>query len=119
MLPSPTVPGVVVQFDTPSWAPLEAAIGSELASWFMWMHELQLADGSRIHAYKHSVTRRYLHLAADGRAFDDRADGRYGEVHLASAIVCAFSGADRVLPSAQHLQAVRAAVQAARLRPAH
>jgi hypothetical protein len=84
----------------------------------MWMHEIQLADGSKIHAYKHSVTRRYLHLAADGRAFDYRVDGRYCEVYLATAIVRAFSGADRLLPSDEHLQAVRAAVQAARLRAA-
>jgi uncharacterized protein DUF4160 len=33
----------------------------------MWMHAVTLKDGTRIHAYKHWHTRRYLHLSDDGR----------------------------------------------------
>jgi hypothetical protein len=35
----------------------------------MWMHEVELEDGTRLHAYKHHETRRYLHLDHGGRAF--------------------------------------------------
>jgi hypothetical protein len=31
--------------------------------------EIRLADGTVVHAYKHVRTRRYLHLALDGRAY--------------------------------------------------
>jgi len=34
----------------------------------MGMHETELADGRRLHAYKHIQTRRYLPLADDGSA---------------------------------------------------
>jgi hypothetical protein len=33
------------------------------------MHEVELEDGARLHAYKHHETRRYLHLDHGGRAF--------------------------------------------------
>jgi hypothetical protein len=33
----------------------------------MWMFEVRLSDGTPLHAYKHIDTRRYLHLASDGR----------------------------------------------------
>ena len=35
----------------------------------MWMGEVELADGSVVHIYKHRATRRSLHLCTDGRAF--------------------------------------------------
>jgi len=55
---------------------------------FMWMHEEELEDGTRLHAYKHWETRRYLHLDHGGRAFvfiwDEARDadepGEYEEV---------------------------------------
>jgi hypothetical protein len=80
----------------------------------MWMHEIRLDDGTRIDAYKHTTTRRYLHLSDDGRAFDYLGDGGYGEVDLATAIVRGFSGWERALPPPPHLQAMREAVAAAR-----
>lgn len=61
--------GDVVQFEHPEWRPLTALLGEHLAEHFMWMHEIRLADGTAVHAYKHVHTRRYLHLAFDGRAF--------------------------------------------------
>ncbi len=106
--------GIVVQAGVPNWAPLEAVVGRDLAGWFMWIYEIELADGSRIHAYKHMTTRRYLHLVSDGRAFEHHADGRYGEVGLASAIVRAFSGWERAQPPSRHRRAMRAAVESAR-----
>lgn len=88
MHPIAPTTGLITQGDTPDWAPLEAAIGAELAGWFMWMYEVRLADHRRIQAYKHVVTRRYLHLSADGSAFDYRApNGAYLQVGLTTAIV--------------------------------
>ncbi len=61
--------GDVVQFECPEWRPLTALLGEHLTECFMWMHEIRLADGTAVHAYKHVRTRRHLHLALDGRAF--------------------------------------------------
>jgi hypothetical protein len=52
---------------TPEWQPLLDAVGEEIAANFMWMFEVRLSDGTPLHAYKHIDTRRYLHLASDGR----------------------------------------------------
>lgn len=82
----------VVQIDTPDWAPLEAAIGPDLAGGFMWMHEVRLIGGPSVHAYKHIATRRYLHLAGDGQAFAHLGDGRYRRTPLVTALALALSG---------------------------
>jgi hypothetical protein len=113
--PTATITAVVVQYDAPDWAPLEAAIGSDIADWFMWMAEIRLADGSQLHAYKHQTTRRYLHLTTDGRAFEYHAE-RYGEVDLAASIARAFIGWEVADPSPRQLRALRAALESARVR---
>ena len=41
-----------------------ALVGGHGAVWFMWMGEVELADGSIVHIYKHRGTRRSLHLCA-------------------------------------------------------
>jgi hypothetical protein len=55
--------------DTPVWEPLIAAVGERLVGTFMWMYEEEMADGTVLHVYKHIHTRRYMHLATDGRAY--------------------------------------------------
>jgi hypothetical protein len=60
--------GHVLQFDHPVWEPLKE-LAREHVDEFMWMHEVELEDGTRLHAYKHWETRRYLHLDHGGRAF--------------------------------------------------
>jgi len=47
----------------------------------MWMYTVQLADGTRLQAYKHYWTRNYLHLTEDGRAFVFVPKTRYEEVN--------------------------------------
>lgn len=61
--------GSVEQYETPDWEPLRAIAGDELLEYFMWMHEVSLRDGTRIHAYKNIATRGYVHLTRAGDAY--------------------------------------------------
>jgi hypothetical protein len=115
MSSSPTLPARHVQYDRPDWGPLEDLIGFELADWFMWMCEFELEDGVPLHAYKHIATRRYFHLATDGRAFAYTADGRYREIRRRDAIDLAFEKWDVLRPEPEDPDAVRAALRHARL----
>ena len=80
------VKGELLQYEHPDWEPLANA----LLGWFMWMHEVVLADGRHVHAYKHRMTRRYLHVTHDETAFEYSADDRYREVDLDVAILRVF-----------------------------
>lgn len=88
----------IYQFQHPDWEPLLGLVGADLARWFMWMGELRLSDGTKLHGYKHAETRRYLHVAADGRAFEylaptslgDASPGRYREWSRVDALDEAF-----------------------------
>jgi hypothetical protein len=57
--------GKTLGSDKPDWQPLIDLLVDD----FMWMFEVELSDGTRLHAYKHQWTRRYIHLTPDGRAF--------------------------------------------------
>lgn len=48
----------------PEWEPLLNFAPDHIDD-FMWMYSVDLKDGTRLQAYKHYWTRRYLHL--DGR----------------------------------------------------
>jgi hypothetical protein len=89
-----TVAGVVSQWETPNWRPLEELVGLDLIRQFMWLFTIQLEDGTELEAYKHIDTRRYLHLADDGRAFYYCADGRYWAVERDAALAALFEGWD-------------------------
>jgi hypothetical protein len=56
------------QYETPNWDPLLELAPDHIDD-FMWMFEVQLESGLRLHAYKHRETRKYLHLDTEGRAF--------------------------------------------------
>ena len=81
----------MTQCETPCWAPLEAAVGLELASDFMWMYEVELADGRKVQAYKHIYTRRYVHLGADGDAFAYESRQHYRRIGAADAFDAVFA----------------------------
>jgi hypothetical protein len=99
-MPRPrTISGRPTGTREPDWQPLIALVGLELVVWFMWMSQLELADGAVVNAYKHWSTRRYLHLAADGRAFAYMGSDRYLEVTVEQAVQEAFFEWDEVLPS--------------------
>lgn len=53
--------GQVTQHDEPHWDPLLKLFAEYLVVDFMWMHEVALKDGARLHAYKNRETKRYLH----------------------------------------------------------
>lgn len=105
--------GEVVQSDRPTWDLLTSPLGESIAEWFMWMYEVRLDDGSRLHAYKHVMTRRYLHLGPEGGAFAYDREGRYQPIPFASAVRLVFSGCERTLPDS-HLLELWSAVESAR-----
>lgn len=100
--------GRLRQYDRPNWQPLEDLIGYDLADWFMWMGEFELADGTRIHDYKHQATRRYFHLGEDGRAFASTRGGRYLAIPPEDAIGDAFRDWEVLLPQPDEPAAVEA-----------
>jgi hypothetical protein len=78
--------GDTVQGHDPEWGPLLATVGEALVGDFMWMHEVELENGTEVQAYKHIDTRRYVHLDAAGRAYAYESPGRYRGVPVADAL---------------------------------
>jgi hypothetical protein len=114
MLSNDPIAGRLQQYRKPIWAPLRDLVGHELAHWFMWMCEVELADGARVQAYKHVSTRRYLHLDAGGHAFTYTAEGSYRPIHRRDAIDSAFRNGDVLSPRPDDVAAARAALRRAR-----
>jgi hypothetical protein len=52
----------------PDWGPLEAVLPLEWCGGFMWMQRVE-ENGMVIELYKHGITRRYLNLDQEGRAY--------------------------------------------------
>lgn len=82
MQPIENVHGAMLRGDTPHWDPL-LKVAPELVEHFMWMFELEIDDGRRLHAFKHISTRRYLHLDHRGNAFAYVHRHRYRPIDLA------------------------------------
>jgi hypothetical protein len=82
--------GRTVQVDRPHWETLHRLVGDELADRFMWMSEVELEDGTRLHVYRDEPTRRYLHLADDGRAFRFKGDAKYRQVDPRPALLALY-----------------------------
>ena len=86
-----SIRGRLAQYDEPNWEPLLALLGAEEVTHFMWMHEIALDTGERVHAYKHIDTRRYIHLSTTGKTYAFLESERY-------APIPAFQAAERALP---------------------
>jgi hypothetical protein len=79
--------GRTLRVGVPEWEPLRNLAPDHFDD-FKWMHEVELEDGTRLQAYEHFHTGRYLHLDRSGRAFvfaaeeDLRVEGisKYEEV---------------------------------------
>lgn len=77
--------------EEPEWRPLLDLVGPDIVGYFMWMCPLVLPDGTRMHAYKHHDTRRYLHIHEDGRLFEYDGAGGYLEISPTEALAEAFT----------------------------
>ena len=123
MLSEHDIAGEMCQYDEPDWRPLYDIVGVHLADWFMWMHEVELGDGHRVHAYKHIATRRYFHLGVDGRAFVYvpgarlSAKGTYREIARLDAIDLVFLTWEELAPRPDEED--RAALERARHAAEH
>jgi hypothetical protein len=79
-VPQKPIRGKWLRVAAPEWEPLLSLAPDHVVD-FMWMGTVQLVDGTRLQAYKHRWTRRYLHLSEDGRAFVFVPKTRYEEVN--------------------------------------
>ena len=82
--------GRIARTDEPDWAPLERFLPLALCGPFMSMHLVELDDGRLLHAYKHSVTRRYLLLDTEADAYEDLDRGRFRRMRHTDAIEQVF-----------------------------
>ena len=77
--------GEVCNFKQPNWRPLER-VAEEIAGAFMWMFEVDMENGDRVHAYKHIDTRCYLHLGVSGTAYAYVDEDDYRVVDLGTLL---------------------------------
>ncbi len=71
--------GKIVNWSEPNWEPI-LHLARIYVDEFMWMGEIELRGGTRLQAYKHSWTRRYLHLDDESNAYAYRGDELYRKV---------------------------------------
>jgi hypothetical protein len=83
--------GKSMQGHRPEWGPLLDAVGEQVTGDFMWMFEVELTNGTPLQAYKHADTRRYVHLAPDGRAFVFEPPDSYRSVPTADVLAAVFA----------------------------
>lgn len=108
-----SIAGDLGQGDRPNWEPLEAMIGEELAGEFMWMFQVDLADGMAVHAYKHIFTRRYMHIGEDGRTLAFTYSGRYRPIDPFDLLMAVFDGWERLVDDKADVEALRSALRQA------
>ena len=105
----------MIQGERPDWRPLQRVLPESLVPTFMWMCEVELASGERLHAYKHIDTRRYLHLGTGRGAFLDVGAAGYRWLPLATALeLCLHPWWERLGASLEETTAAWAAIAAAR-----
>lgn len=71
--------GKCVNWSEPKWEPI-LHLARIYVDEFMWMAEIELRGGTRLQAYKHRWTRRYLHLDDEANAFAYRGDDLYRQI---------------------------------------
>lgn len=82
--------GEIIQGEEPLWEPLLRVVGERLTGTFMWMYEVELDGGLRLHAYKHIWTRSYVFLSEQSRAYQWTPCGRYAHQRLDWALEAAL-----------------------------
>ena len=81
----------MLQGKEPDWAPLLQTVGEKVTGDFMWMFEVELSIGKRLHAYKHIDTRRYVHLDHKGAAYTYTYRERYRPCPAADVLAAVFT----------------------------
>jgi hypothetical protein len=81
----------MLQGHEPDWRPLLKTAGEEVMGDFMWMFEVELSSGKRLHAYKHVDTRCYVHLDHQGNAFVYEEPDRYRTFPLTEVLAAVFA----------------------------
>jgi hypothetical protein len=66
-----------------NWKPLEERLGPARCAGFMYMGRI-----NGINHYKHGLSRRYLNLSDDGRAFRHLDRDRFEEIPFSEALAC-------------------------------
>ncbi len=94
MAKTETFSGRSVSIDDPCCEPLHSIVGLELCSQFMLMFEVHLSNGHTVRAFKHRITREYLHVdrTEPGLAYLYTDTGRYRRVDPSSALIAVFRG---------------------------
>lgn len=103
--------GSLAHVEKPDWAPLLSMLGERLAGWFMWMCEVELDNGTRLHAYKHVTTPQYLHIDAGGQAFEYRPERHYLQIPASGAVAQTFVGWEPGEPSDREVAELRSVVR--------
>jgi len=111
MAPTSLISSTSFDHDEPDWKPLEDLLGVDLVGAFMWMFELDLADGTSVYAYKHIATRAYIYVAVDGRTFGCVRRDHYREIPLHVAVALAFDGWEGLHPQPRQPDIVRDALR--------
>ena len=83
--------------DTPNWEPLLELAPDHIDD-FMWMFEVELGNGDRVQAYKHCVTRRYLHLNSELYGFVYGDGSIYYEVYAEDLLDLVLARRSRSIP---------------------
>jgi hypothetical protein len=77
----------------PDWRPLFGLSPGDVLD-FMWMHRVDLADGTVVEAYKHWSTRKYIYLDASGRGYELVGDTTFEEGDAMVLLVLAIFHGD-------------------------
>jgi hypothetical protein len=107
------IAGALGQRGRPNWHPLLDLLGEQLVCEFMWMGQIDLADGTAVHAYKHALTRRYVYAGEDGRTFAFTLSGQYRPAPPYDAICAAFDDWERLTGDDAEIKTVRKALRVA------
>ncbi len=109
---SSSISGTMSSHESPDWLPLERFLQSDdLCDHFMWMFDVILVNGMMLKAYKHRMTRRYLHLEADGSAYRYCGGNRYHAISTRCALLEVFDTPGVWEPTPSAAQALRIALE--------
>lgn len=108
MVKTEPISGEMRHGGVPDWQPLLDLVGEATTGWFMWMFDAELADGRILNAYKHVDTRRYVHIAPEGKTYLYVGDHSYERVPVLRALELVFFGWERCVTVDEPCVTIRA-----------